>query len=48
MNQSQIEQTKHRGFENFITSLLSGLVAYYFFNKNPSLNLEIIENMLPA
>jgi hypothetical protein len=47
-NQCQIEHTRHRSFENFITNLLSGLIAYSFFDKKPSLNLEIIENRLSA
>lgn len=47
-NQCQIEHTRHRSFENFITNLLSGLIAYSFFDKKPSLNLEIIGNRLSA
>lgn len=47
-NQCQIEHTRHRSFENFITNLLSGLIAYSFFDKKPSLNLEIIDNKLSA
>jgi len=47
-NQCQIEHTRHRSFENFITNLLSGLIAYSFFDKKPSLNLEIIDNRLSA
>ncbi|MCX2680455.1 IS982 family transposase [Galbibacter sp. EGI 63066] len=38
-NQCQVEHTRHRSFENFITNLLSGLIAYSFFDKKPSLNL---------
>ena len=47
-NQCQIEHTRHRSFENFITNLLSGLIAYSFFDKKPSLNLEIIDQRLVA
>ena len=47
-NQCQIEHTRHRSFENFITNLLSGLIAYSFFDKKPSLNLEIIDHRLVA
>ncbi len=47
-NQCQIEHTRHRSFENFITNLLSGLVAYSFFDKKPALNLEIIDKRLVA
>ena len=32
-NSCQIEHTRHRSFENFITNLLSGLIAYCFFPK---------------
>lgn len=47
-NQCQIEHTRHRSFENFISNLLSGLIAYSFFDKKPSLNLYIIDNKLSA
>ncbi len=43
-NICQVEHTRHRCFENFITNLLSGLVAYSFFPKKPSLNIDIIDN----
>lgn len=43
-NQCQIEHTRHRSFENFISNLISGLIAYSFMDKKPSLNLDIIEN----
>lgn len=42
-NICQIEHTRHRSFENFITNLLSGLIAYSFFPKKPSLNIDIIQ-----
>lgn len=47
-NQYQIEHTRHRNFENFLTNLLSGLIAYSFFNKKPSLKMEIIKNGINA
>lgn len=47
-NICQIEHTRHRSFDNFINNLLSGLIAYSFFPKKPSLNIEIIENRLFA
>ena len=47
-NQCQIEHTRHRSFENFLTNLLSGMIAYSFFDKKPSLNIEIIDNRLSA
>jgi Transposase DDE domain. len=43
-NICQIDHTRHRSFDNFISNLLSGLVAYSFFPKKPSLNLDIIDN----
>jgi len=42
-NICQIEHTRHRSFDNFITNLLSGLIAYSFFPKKPCLNIDIIE-----
>jgi len=43
-NVCQVEHTRHRGFNNFIANLLSGLIAYSFFPKKPSINIEIIDN----
>jgi hypothetical protein len=43
-NMCQIEHTRHRSFDNFLTNLLSGLIAYSLFPKKPSLNIEIIDN----
>jgi hypothetical protein len=43
-NICQLEHTRHRSFSNFITNLLSGLIAYSFFPKKPSLNIDIIDN----
>jgi hypothetical protein len=40
----QVEHTRHRGFNNFITNLLSGLIAYSFLPKKPSLDIEIVDN----
>jgi hypothetical protein len=42
----QIEHTRHRSFDNFITHLLSGLIAYSFFPKQPSINLDFKGNRL--
>lgn len=39
-NMCQIEHTRHRSFDNFITNLLSGLIAYSFFPKKTSINLN--------
>ncbi|MCD4736838.1 MAG: transposase [Bacteroidales bacterium] len=43
-NICQIEHFRHRSFENFITNLFSGLTAYCFLDKKPSLKTEIIDN----
>ncbi len=43
-NLCQIEHTRHRTFDNFIANLISGLIAYSFLPKKPSLNLEIIDD----
>ncbi len=45
-NICQIEHTRHRSFDNFVTNLLSGILAYQFLEKNPSLNLEINQNIV--
>ena len=42
-NICQIEHSRHRSFENFLTNLLSGLITYSFFPKKPSLNIDIID-----
>ena len=39
-NICQVEHTRHRSFNDFITNLLSGLIAYSFFDKKPSINLQ--------
>jgi hypothetical protein len=39
-NICQIEHTRHRSFENFLTNLLSGLIAYSFLPKKPTLRME--------
>ena len=45
-NICQIEHTRHRSFDNFITNMLSALVAYSFFEKKPSINIyqELIDS----
>ena len=47
-NICQIEHTRHRSFDNFITNLLSGLIAYSFFPKKPSINVDFENNRLVA
>jgi len=39
-NICQVEHTRHRSFDNFITNLLSVLITYSFFDKKPSINLQ--------
>ena len=39
-NICQIEHTRQRSFENFTTNLVSGPIAYSFFDKKPSINLQ--------
>ncbi len=39
-NISQIEHTRHRSPINFVVNLLSGLIAYSFQQKKPSLHLD--------
>ena len=39
-NQCQIEHTRHRSFDNFITNLISGLIAYAFYPTKPNINID--------
>ena len=43
-NVCYIEHTRHRSVDNFISNLISGLIAYSFLPKKPSIK---ITNMLP-
>jgi hypothetical protein len=43
-NICQIGHTRHRCFVNFISNMVSALIAYNFLPKKPSLNLEIIDS----
>ena len=36
-NICQIEHSRHRSFGNFLTNLISGLIAYSFLPKKPSI-----------
>lgn len=40
-NISQIEHTRHRSFWNFLVNLASGLIAYSWRDKKPSLNYNV-------
>lgn len=42
-NISQIEHTRHRSFWNFLVNLTSGLIAYSWREKKPSLNYNVKE-----
>ena len=39
-NICQVEHSRHRSFTNFITNLISGLIAYSFFPKKPAIKYE--------
>ena len=48
-NISQVSHTRHRSPDNFLVNLLSGLIAYTYQPKKPSLNLQQDElEALPA
>jgi hypothetical protein len=39
-NICQVEHSRHSSFANFITNLISGLIAYSFFPKKPAIKYE--------
>lgn len=43
-NIAQIEHSRHRSFENFITNALSAIAAYCFFPKKPSISVEFVDD----
>ncbi|HLV46909.1 MAG TPA: transposase, partial [Flavobacterium sp.] len=46
-NMCQIEHSRHRSIGNFITNLISGLIAYSFFPKKTSIQYnELKTNQL--
>jgi hypothetical protein len=45
-NICQIEHTQHRSQEGFIVNLISGLIAYSYLPKKPTLNLEDIDQSM--
>lgn len=48
-NEMQVEHTRHRSPTNFLVNLMSGLLAYSFKPKKPSLNLGFLgKNLLVA
>ena len=42
-NICQVEHSRHRSFENFITNLISGLIAYSFFPKKPAIKFDEVK-----
>ena len=40
-NICQIEHSRHRSFENFMSNLISGLIAYSFFPKKPAIKFDV-------
>lgn len=42
-NMCQIEHSRHRSFGNFITNMISGLIAYTFFPKKPRIKYETVQ-----
>lgn len=43
-NMCQVEHSRHRSIGNFFTNLISGLIAYSFFPKKPSIRYETINH----
>ena len=44
-NICQIEHTRHRSFTNFISNLITGLLAYSFLPKKPSIHVERVDSL---
>ncbi|EON77583.1 Mobile element protein [Lunatimonas lonarensis] len=42
-NMCQIEHSRHRCFGNFITNLISRLIAYCFFPKKPAIKYDAVQ-----
>jgi len=43
-NICQIEHSSHRSFGNFLTNLVSPIIAYHFLPKKPSLKFETVKS----
>jgi len=43
-NICQIEHSRHRSFANFISNMISGLLAYSFLPKKPGIKYETVNN----
>lgn len=39
-NICQVEHSRHRSFDNFITNLITELITYFFFDKNRQSNIS--------
>ena len=46
-NICQVEHSRHRSFDNFISNLISGLIAYTFLPKKPSIKYQVVANPIP-
>lgn len=40
-NICQVEHSRHRSLTNFISNLISGLIAYSFFPKKPAIKFDV-------
>lgn len=43
-NICQVEHSRHRSFNNFITNLIAGLIAYSFLEKKPAIKYQTIKS----
>jgi len=43
-NSCQVEYSRHRSFQNFLTNLISGLIAYSFFDKKPAIKFDPVKS----
>lgn len=43
-NIAQIEHYRHHSFNNFIANALSAIAAYYFFEKKPAIDVNVIKD----
>ena len=48
-NICQVEHSRHRSFNNFISNLLAGIATYSFLPKKPSIKYEVVKsNQVPC
>ena len=43
-NVAQVEHSRHRCFDNFMTNVLGALAAYCYFPKKPSISVETVDS----